>query len=351
MTSLLGVPIFVRGELVGDLYLSDKIGKPEFSEEDEWLLQLLAVHAATALTNAHLLAENLSALEEAGRERTRAQVLLRVTQTMSRSVHLDEVIPVILNSAMELTGAVGAAIFLLEAPPPQHSSEGHALGAPDPQRGEGWEGQEGQAMQEEQEGQESYVAARYAIGLSEVPEGYVHLPVSNSVSGRAIGTGQTQVVPNMDEERAIVFSRLAGERVLRSLVMVPLRTPDSSGGKHTLGVLSVYSDRVNAFDGSAVELAEAFGAQASAALNNSQLYEQAERGRRAAEREQQRLLEVEQMKDEFLSTAAHELRTPLTSIHMSAGLMQEQLVLLAGRIESAEGKRLRSQGIKFDPGC
>src|SRR5439155_13851449 len=66
-------------------------------------------------------------------------------------------------------------------------------------------------------------------------------------------------------------------------------------------------------------------AQASAALYNAQLYEQSERGRQAAELEQQRLRELEQMKDEFLSTAAHELRTPLTSIRMSAGIALEQM--------------------------
>src|SRR5207253_4102698 len=41
--------------------------------------------------------------------------------------------------------------------------------------------------------------------------------------------------------------------------------------------------------------------------------------------EQQRLRELEQMKDEFLSTAAHELRTPLTSIRMSAGIALEHM--------------------------
>ena len=63
MTSLLGVPIFIGNELVGDLYMTDKEGSPEFSEEDEWLLQLLATHAATALTNARLHEENKQAME------------------------------------------------------------------------------------------------------------------------------------------------------------------------------------------------------------------------------------------------------------------------------------------------
>ncbi len=63
MTSLLGVPILVRGKLVGDLYLTDKISGPEFAEEDEWIVQLLATHAATALTNSELHAEKTEALQ------------------------------------------------------------------------------------------------------------------------------------------------------------------------------------------------------------------------------------------------------------------------------------------------
>src|SRR5919202_1737042 len=54
MASLLGVPIRVRHEVVGDLYLTDKIGAPEFSEEDQHLVELLAAHAGVAIENARL---------------------------------------------------------------------------------------------------------------------------------------------------------------------------------------------------------------------------------------------------------------------------------------------------------
>src|SRR4051812_39819243 len=75
MSSLLGVPLFVQGKLMGDLYLANKIGAAEFSEEDEWLVQLLATHATTALTNARLHAENMSALAQLRRERARSEAL------------------------------------------------------------------------------------------------------------------------------------------------------------------------------------------------------------------------------------------------------------------------------------
>jgi signal transduction histidine kinase len=57
MTSLLGVPILFKGRAVGDLYLTDKIGASEFSEEDQDLLVLLANHAAVAIENARLYEE------------------------------------------------------------------------------------------------------------------------------------------------------------------------------------------------------------------------------------------------------------------------------------------------------
>jgi signal transduction histidine kinase len=57
MTSLLGVPIRVRNEVVGDLYLADKVGAPEFSAEDQHLIELLAAHAGIAIENARLYAQ------------------------------------------------------------------------------------------------------------------------------------------------------------------------------------------------------------------------------------------------------------------------------------------------------
>jgi signal transduction histidine kinase len=57
MVSLLGVPIRLRQEVVGDLYFTDKIGVPEFSEEDQHLVELLAAHAGIAIENARLHAQ------------------------------------------------------------------------------------------------------------------------------------------------------------------------------------------------------------------------------------------------------------------------------------------------------
>jgi signal transduction histidine kinase len=57
MTSLLGVPIRVHNTVVGDLYLTDKIAGPEFSSDDQQLIEQLAAHAGIAIENARLYAQ------------------------------------------------------------------------------------------------------------------------------------------------------------------------------------------------------------------------------------------------------------------------------------------------------
>ncbi len=54
MKSFLGVPLFVRGEVFGNLYLTDKQGEDGFSDIDEELVLGLAAAAALVINNAHL---------------------------------------------------------------------------------------------------------------------------------------------------------------------------------------------------------------------------------------------------------------------------------------------------------
>jgi signal transduction histidine kinase len=56
MASFLGVPVRARGEVFGNLYLTEKIAAAEFTEEDEQLVVALASAAGTAVDNARLYA-------------------------------------------------------------------------------------------------------------------------------------------------------------------------------------------------------------------------------------------------------------------------------------------------------
>lgn len=88
MRSFLGAPVRVRGEVFGNLYLTDKVGGLDFSAEDEALVVSLAAAAGMAIDNARLFettrrqqqwSEALRAMGEAllsGRDQRSALALL-----------------------------------------------------------------------------------------------------------------------------------------------------------------------------------------------------------------------------------------------------------------------------------
>lgn len=66
MTSLLGVPIQVGQQFFGTLYLTDREDGQPFSEEDQWLIEIMAGYAALAIAGAQLgeQQKHLTLLEE-----------------------------------------------------------------------------------------------------------------------------------------------------------------------------------------------------------------------------------------------------------------------------------------------
>jgi signal transduction histidine kinase len=64
MRSFLGVPIRSPREIIGELYLTEKLGGGEFTTEDEHLAVLLSIAIATAVENARLHTDQSLLLEE-----------------------------------------------------------------------------------------------------------------------------------------------------------------------------------------------------------------------------------------------------------------------------------------------
>lgn len=71
MRSFVGTPIILRGETLGNLYLTEKEGADEFTADDEEALLTLAAQAAIAIENARLYAQEarVATLEERNRIR------------------------------------------------------------------------------------------------------------------------------------------------------------------------------------------------------------------------------------------------------------------------------------------
>ena len=69
MRSFLGVPIVTPTGVIGSFYLTEKLDAPDFGDEDEELIRLLAAHAAIAISNAslHEQARELSVVAERNR--------------------------------------------------------------------------------------------------------------------------------------------------------------------------------------------------------------------------------------------------------------------------------------------
>jgi len=66
MKSFLGVPIRAGDQQLGQIYLTEKIGAPEFTPDDEKIIQMLAAYAYAAIQNArlHENSRRLAVLEE-----------------------------------------------------------------------------------------------------------------------------------------------------------------------------------------------------------------------------------------------------------------------------------------------
>jgi signal transduction histidine kinase len=90
MTSFLGVPIQAAAQLLGILYLCDRIDGQPFNEEDQWLAETMAGYAALAIAGAQLSEQQsrVNILEE--RERIGMELHDGVIQSLyAIGMHLD----------------------------------------------------------------------------------------------------------------------------------------------------------------------------------------------------------------------------------------------------------------------
>ncbi|WP_420110012.1 GAF domain-containing sensor histidine kinase [Mycolicibacter arupensis] len=105
MRTFLGVPVGVRGEVVGNLYLTEKANGQPFSEDDEVLVQALAAAAGIAIANARLYAQAKARQSWIESTRDIATELLSGTDPTT-------VFRLIAEEAAKLTGAESALVAI-----------------------------------------------------------------------------------------------------------------------------------------------------------------------------------------------------------------------------------------------
>jgi signal transduction histidine kinase len=104
MHSFLGVPVLVRGEVFGNLYMTEK-AHGDFTAEDEAVLTALAGAAGIAIDNARLF-------EEGEVRRRWATAVSDIRESLLRTAGPHDALELVVERLTELTGAEGTWLFV-----------------------------------------------------------------------------------------------------------------------------------------------------------------------------------------------------------------------------------------------
>ena len=229
MRSFLGVPVRVRNEVFGNLYLTNKRGGGEFTEDDEAIVLALGAAAGVAVENARLY-------RAARRSQRWMQASAEVTTALLSGAEPGEVLARITSQARELSDA-DLAVLALPDELGQILTVTHADG----------------------DGAESVLG--------------VVLPVEHSLSGQVLASGgQVTSTDFANDERAATAARAAMSQ-LGPAVVFPLGAPGSRRGVLTIG----RRHGGEPFPQAEAAFAASFAAQAGVALELAASRAEAER--------------------------------------------------------------------------
>ena len=280
MRTFIGVPILIRGQAWGNLYLTEKAGGEPFAPEDQEASIVLADWAAIAIENARLYREVASRRDDLERAVSGLEATAAIARAVGGATELAHVLELVVKRGRALVVARDVLILLAD-------------------------------------GDELMVAA----GAGDVTvAGELRIPLVGSTAGEAMAEGRSQRIAA--EDLGVSPERLGVEGVSTALV-VPLVYRGAS-----LGVLAAF-DRLEgdgAFTPEDEQLLEAFAVQAATAVATTRTVE-ADRLRRsmaAAEAERRRW--ARELHDETLQ-ALGGLKVLLSSASRldDAGTMRQKM--------------------------
>ena len=112
MTSMLGVPIITGDKILGQIYLTNKIGGEEFSLDDERLMKILAAYAAVAITNTQLYKNVLDRDETLNQQYEDLSLINDLAQGFASSWDIKEIMSRALKNVLEYLEIETGEIFL-----------------------------------------------------------------------------------------------------------------------------------------------------------------------------------------------------------------------------------------------
>ena len=229
MHSFLGVPVRLRDEVFGNLYLTGKRGGGEFTEDDEAVLVALGAAAGVAVENARLY-------DAARRQQRWIQASAEVTTRLLSGSQPREVLADITRRARELSGADLAVLALPD-------DEGRRL------------------------------TIAYADGEgAEATRGLV-LPTGESLSGQVLAAGEPMTSADFaNDERASKAARGAMSQI-GPAELFPLGAPGNVRGVLTVG----RRHGATPFPAALTDVVASFAAQAGVALELAASRDEAQR--------------------------------------------------------------------------
>jgi signal transduction histidine kinase len=112
MHSFLGVPIAVRGETFGNLYMTEKQGGEEFDEDDEEAAKTLAIWAGIAIHNARLYTSLSEREAEVERALKQARTSVDIARVVGGETDVARVLDLIVKRARALVEAKTLLVLL-----------------------------------------------------------------------------------------------------------------------------------------------------------------------------------------------------------------------------------------------
>jgi len=272
--TMLGVPMLRDGHLVG-VFSLQRLQVDPFTEKQIELVTTFADQAVIAIENVRLFRE----LQDRVGELT---ALGEVSQAVSSSLDLQEVLTTIVSHAVQLSGADAGTIYELDAETATFSPR---------------------------------ASDRMPAELLEaVEQDRLRLTDDNTI-GRAALRGQAIQVPDLLAEidfapsPALDALRQTG---FRALLVVPLTRE-----QRVVGALVIRRKTPGEFPRAVVDLVQTFASQSVLAIENARLFQQVQETSRELET-------ASQHKSQFLANMSHELRTPLNAIIGYSEMLQEE---------------------------
>lgn len=111
-TSFLGVPIRQGEQHLGQIYLTNKIGAPEFTADDQQVIETLAAYAAVAISNARLYKQLIQRDHILTRRNENLALLNKLASTLATSTNTDQILDMSLSQVLDYLNLEAGEVYL-----------------------------------------------------------------------------------------------------------------------------------------------------------------------------------------------------------------------------------------------